>query len=188
MLETFLIIETAKVLRSAESWDVNQCEVSPDGRPHPSCGKSFVCIFENDNQNNTTKKTEGCISYEGEFVIRITKRVSANPLDRFGVTIYAEASNSLGRLATTVLKRVLEKGAQIRDDTHVAINAAVSGLHQFNNSKGFRWVSTDLNITPRPNEWFSSEQEEDPLTPAGFSLDLNFKTYSNLYFTWDAIT
>ena len=132
MIEAYALHETAVQLRAAENWVREQCDVMPNGQPHPTCGEFFVGIFGSESINiNNSSASIGCISADSDMTIRITKRMSAVPFDRWSEN-FVKTTLSLATLATRVRKRVLEKQALIFQKVNENVETDFQRTHDVN--------------------------------------------------------
>jgi hypothetical protein len=83
--------------------DSKSCEVTWDGRPHPSAGNLFVAVHRGPRSNGSRTY----LDYVMSFFVTITKRVN-EPFDRLGKSNLVAVTRSLEDVADPIIELIHE--------------------------------------------------------------------------------
>jgi hypothetical protein len=156
-----LLLAVRDRLRAALSLGAHECEVQPDGYPHPAAGEVFYAV----HPGYVNQDLDTCMDESYEVKVTITAKTGQAPLDRWGTRILTLASTGLYARAEAV-RALLHMNETVRASANTTIGAQDNG---FTETLRYRGMGPP---TPRGPEWFSAEDESVP--PAGLSLELTF--------------
>lgn len=176
MIAGFLIEKCVKKLQDSNNWHSIQVGSTPDGQPHPHCPDFFVSIFSEQIKNVMEATPQQCHILEIDFVARISLRTKMTPPDRMDL-LYFKNTLSLMRIATKVLKTLMDNRETIRAEVNSALESANEEYNAWMGmTRSFKWLSTETQPIPRDNSWFFSREpnDQDSFNTAGYSVDVNF--------------
>lgn len=176
MITGFLIDKCIEKLKSKNNWTSKQVGATPEGRPEPLCPDFFVSIIGNDTSNVLAQTPQDCHILEISFTARISLRTRMVPMDRMDL-LYFKNTLSLMRLATKVMKTLIDNRESIRTEVNSALADDAEEYNAWMGmTRSYKWLSTETQPSPRDNEWFFSKEpnDADSFNTAGYSVDVNF--------------
>lgn len=95
------------------------CDVTFDGRPHPSCGPVFVAIHKGSRSNRDAGTGRVALDQRYEVQVTVTMRQGPVPFDRLGTDLMIEAVDGLEPRVDAIIAAVQQDAYD-----HVIVRAA----------------------------------------------------------------
>ena len=176
MIMAYLLDKCVAKLKSINNWNSKQVGVTPEGRPVPLCNDFFVSFFADDTRLVYDAMPQDCHVLSLDFTARVSLRTTMTPADRLD-NLYYIKTISLMRIATTVMKTLMDYRETIRTEVNSALS---SDKNEYNvwmgMTRSYKWQSTNSTPEPRDPAWFYSREPSDidSFNIAGYSIDISF--------------
>ena len=133
------------------------CEIRPEGRPTKHAGKTFLGIHGSSWNAGPATEHNVLEEYFG-LAVTISRRIGSIPEDRWGTTLYLDATESLENLSRLVILSISKNRYTILSTANTAITDANE------NSYTFYRPMTFVNADPEPRveigDWYGLAMEE----------------------------
>ncbi len=90
-----LLLAVRDRIRTEAPYEAAICDVTFDGRPHPSCGPLFVAIHKGTRGNRDSATGRVALDQRYEVRVTVTMRQGPVPFDRLGTDLMIEVENGL---------------------------------------------------------------------------------------------
>lgn len=181
----YLVLAVRDVLRenlnaenfAVEPFEIDEIEVTPDGRPPAYMGKRFIGVYGN-NWSAMVEDSNTALDAVMGVTCVYTVRSPVYPQKKTGTHLYAQVLTGMAAVCWQITKTVsMVGGATDKVPLFDALKNQDS-YQQFSIYEYLRWQSTDAMPQPIYDDWFTARNEhledESGTRIMGYTMSVRF--------------